>query len=155
MEHEDIGKMDLFAAREYMLQVMTTYKLAKNKRIQLENECKTWKERVALAREKGKEDLALEAEKEVNVLIQQIERIKLEENEYTEELQSIKEEIATIKRQPERSVDADLLLAQLQMIVGEPDTLSEEFKKEEIEARLEAMKKTMHTADSEDEEKNI
>ncbi|HOV65130.1 MAG TPA: hypothetical protein PLG43_14755 [Spirochaetia bacterium] len=155
MEHEDIGKMDLFAAREYMLQVMTTYKLAKNKRIQLENECQTWKDRVALAREKGKEDLALEAEKQVNLLSEQIERIKLEESEYTEELQSIKEEIAAIKRQPERSVDADLLLAQLQMIVGEPDTLSEEFKKEEIEARLEAMKKIMHTADSEDEEKDI
>ena len=72
-----------------------------------------------------------------------IERIKLEEIEYTEELKNIKAEIETIRKQPQRSVDADLLLAQLQMIVGEPDQLAEEFKREEIEARLEAIKKSL------------
>ncbi len=153
MEHDDITKMDMFAAREYMLSIMTTYKLAKNRRIQLENECRTWNERAALAREKGKEELAQEAERQIAQLSEQIDRIKLEEIEYTEELKSVKAEIEAIKKQPQRSVDADLLLAQLQMIVGEPDKLSQEFKKEEIEARLEAMKKTM--AGEEHEEKDL
>lgn len=49
----------------------------------------------------------------------------------------------SIRNQVERSIDAEALLADLDLLVGERDELAEQLRKEEAEVLLENLKKEM------------
>jgi pyruvate/oxaloacetate carboxyltransferase len=60
----------------------------------------------------------------------------------------LKEKLKAAKIRSSLKVDADALLAQMQMLVGEPDSLTEQLRSEEAGQALELLKKRM------EEEKN-
>ena len=134
---------DMLSARQELIALMATVKQTRNKRIQLETEIKTWRDRVRLAIEKDHSDLQAQAEVRVRDFEDRIEGLRFEESELNSELQKLKRSIEEAKKRPELSVDADHLLAQLQMLVGEPDLLEEKFKQEEADAALRELKKVM------------
>jgi hypothetical protein len=55
----------------------------------------------------------------------------------------LKEKLVKLRMMPARTVDPDLLLAQLEMVTGKKDTLSLALKEEEAKAKLEELKKKM------------
>jgi len=55
----------------------------------------------------------------------------------------LKQKLVKLRMMPARTVDPDLLLAQLEMVTGKKDTLSLALKEEEAKAKLEELKKKM------------
>lgn len=139
----DPRNFDVRAAKEYMLSLLTTMKQLKAKHTQLEEEVTKWQSRVTLAEEKGRPDLAAQATARLNDAKEQLSRIMGEEMELLRERDELKRQILIAKDMPELKVDADLLLAQMQMITGEPDTLADEFKNEEVEDALRNLKQQL------------
>jgi hypothetical protein len=55
----------------------------------------------------------------------------------------LRDKLTRLRMRGTHSVDTDLLLAQLEMVAGKKDALSESFKDEEAKAKLEELKKKM------------
>jgi hypothetical protein len=151
MENDSIkfDGMSAAAAKEYILSLITALKLAEKEIHSLEGKAAKWKVRVELARSNGKNDLALEAEKEA-------ERIEKKMADLRGEERSLKNQIEETRRQlpglaaRERSIDADLLEQELLIALGQTEEEAETeraFKKLEKEAEadsaLEALKKRL------------
>jgi len=128
--------MSAAAANEYILSLITTLKLTEKEIHSLEEDAVKWKGRVELARSNGKNDLALDAEKEV-------ERVEKKIIGLCEEGKSLKNQIEEIRRQlpglaaRERSIDADLLEQELLIALGQTEEEAETeraFKKLEKES---------------------
>ncbi|MDR2747288.1 MAG: chromosome partitioning protein [Treponema sp.] len=109
--------MDAAGAREYILGFITTLKLTEQKIRELDEDLAKWKTRIDLARSRGKEDLAAEAE-------QAAEQIKGQQAQLTGEAAELKGQIEEMRKQipllaaRERSVDPDLLEQELLMAAG-------------------------------------
>jgi hypothetical protein len=141
--------MDERSAKEYVVALITTIKNTRTKRKKLENEIETWKNRVKLARENGRSDLEAQAVQRVGEKEQELDAIKTEEREFIRELHSAKAQLKTIQNQPSLSINPDLLLAELEMVVGEHDETGEKFREFEAEQALNDLKKQL---DSEGDE---
>ena len=141
--------MNIAEAKEHFLALVTTLKLTEKAIHSLEDEAVKWKDRAALARSRGVEDLTAEAEKE-------LERINARLAELRSEESSLKASIAEVRRQlpgiaaRERSIDPDLLEQELLAALGQTEEEAETeraFKKLEKEssadAALEALKAKM------------
>ena len=141
--------MSAAAAKDYILEFITTLKLTEQEISALEEEAAKWKTRVDLARSRGVEDLLREAEKEE-------ERANAKLADLREEARALKERIDTMRRQlpglaaRERSVDPDLLEQELLMALGRTEEEAETeraFRKLEKESSsddaLEALKAKM------------
>ena len=141
--------MSAAAAKDYIFSLITTIKLTEKEIHSLEEDAAKWKSRVELARSSGKNDLALEAEKEAD-------RIERKISDLCEEGKSLKNQIEEARRQlpglaaRERSIDADLLEQELLISLGQTEEEAETeraFKKLEKEAdadsALQALKDKM------------
>ncbi|MEW5816227.1 MAG: hypothetical protein AB1798_12630 [Spirochaetota bacterium] len=142
-EKIDISNMNPEAAREYVVALIATLKQTKAKRLELEKEFKLWDGRVKLAQEKNREDLAIQARAKADAVQSDLTHIQSEEADILRELGIAKEQLTMIKNRPEFTVDADLLLAQFQMILGDEDKSSEKFKELEIDQTFDKLKKSM------------
>jgi phage shock protein A len=121
-------------------------KLAGRKLEEVRGERAKWKGRVDLARSRGEESLALEAEKEVR-------NFEAKQEALAGEIQELTGEIARLRRQlpglaaRERSIDPDLLEQELLMVLGETDEgarkTAGEFEKLNADMALEALKAKM------------
>jgi len=130
------------SAREYVTAVMTTLKTTTAKRIALEKESQSWLARVKLATEKGRPDLANGAQERADGLSEQITKLKSEEQEYRDGIARMMAQLKSIEGRPRLSgVDADLLLAQMDMLVGEHAQTDEKFRKAEADWALDDLKK--------------
>jgi len=139
----DISGMDAAAAKEYVVAVLSTLKQTAAKRIELTKELEKWQARVRLAEEHGRNELADEASARVGQIREDVVRIQAEESELKKELDIVKGQLEWIKKQPQLSIDAEYLLAQLEMVVGERDELADKFKDAEAAGELERLKKEM------------
>ncbi len=140
MSDIDFTNMDIESAKEFLVALMASIKQTTAKIMMLDTELTLWKGRVVLARNNNKSALEAQASVRVTDIEFEMDSLKTEKSELTGELERLKRHIQMIKNRPEFTVDADLLLAQMEMIVGEPDKLEEEFKKEEINSELETLK---------------
>lgn len=139
----DLTNMDERSAKEYVIALLTTIKETGTKRKQLEKEVELWRSRVHLAREHSRQDLELQAAEKAEEKQSELDGLIAEENEYIQELRTAKVQLEAIKNQPSLSINPDLLLAELEMVVGEPDTASEKFKEFEAEQALDELKKQL------------
>lgn len=138
----DIAGLEPEAAREYVIATMTTLKTTVAKRIGLEKELESWRDRVKLATEKGRLDLASGAQARADGLAPQVDTLKAEEQEYRAGIARMMVQLKGIENRPRLSgVDADLLLSQMQMIVGEHADIDEKFRDLEAESKLDGMKR--------------
>jgi len=133
---ENIHGMDEQSAKEYLLGFITTYKLTQKKIDEIDADIAKWNSRIEHARSKGAEDLAAEAEKEVERLNVTKQNLITEADEYKRQIAEIQSQFKTLGAYI-RSVDPDLLNQELLISAGynpgEEEKLHTENKLRELE----------------------
>jgi hypothetical protein len=140
----DIDFMDYPSAREYVLNFITTLKRTQKDRGILQEELTLWEGRVKLADERREPTLKRGAEDRVAELKAKNDLLLREEKDLIRKISILKDKLKLIKTQSSLSVDADALLAQMQMVVGEEDTVAKALQEEEAQAALDDLKKKMN-----------
>ena len=143
MRDTDIDFMDFQSAREYVLAFITTLKKTQKQRAVTEEELELWRGRIKLAENRGEPVLKSGAERRVAELEASCQQLHQEELELKRKVDVLKEKLKATKIRSSLQLDADALLAQMQMLVGEPDKLQEELRNTEADQALRALKKKM------------
>ena len=137
----DIDFMDYPSAREYVLNFITALRKTQKDRGMLQEELNLWEGRVKLAEERGEPILKKGAQDRVEELKSKNDLILAEEKDLKRKISILKDKLKFIKTRSSLSVDADALLAQMQMVVGEEDTVAKEFQDQEAQVALDELKK--------------
>ena len=148
MENDtDLTGLDPGAAREYVLGYITALRITGKKRQRLEASLKTWEERIKQATEAGNTTLRDTARNEMQRIQDGLGRVAFEESELSAQVEVMKRHLKSMQHGPVVNADAEALLAQLQSITGEPDTLKSDLNRLGAEHRadeeLEALKRRM------------
>ncbi len=137
----DIDGLDPAQASEYVLAFITTLKQTEKALADAAEEANLWTRRVALARSKGDEGLAAQAQARLSDATAKQSQLETELADLRRKVAVLKDKLVRIKMTGGRLVNTDLLLAQLQMVVGEKDKLGDAMKQQEAEAALDELKK--------------
>jgi phage shock protein A len=132
------------ALRQYLLTIMTESKKFKSELTGIQSEMQVWAERVKLAAENGRSDLSAQAQIRLGEIKQKYDTRLAEKAALDRETSELKRKLLIMKDRPEMSVDADLLLSQFEMLLGETDELAESFKSEEADSMLNDLKQKMN-----------
>ena len=143
MKDTEIDFMDFKSARKYVLAFITTLKKTQKDRAVAEEELAHWQSRVKLAESRAEPVLKRGAEDRVVELQSRCNKLLEEEQDLKRKVDVLKEKLKATKIRSSLRVDADALLAQMQMLVGERDTLKEKLREEEAAQALDALKKRM------------
>ena len=148
MEHEtDLTGLDPAAAREYVLGYITALRITAKKRQRLEVSLKTWEDRIKQATDAGNETLRTAARNEMQRIQDGLGRVASEEAELTAQVAVMKRHLKSMQHGPVVNADAEALLAQLQSLTGEPDTLKDDLDRlgaeQRADAELAALKRRM------------
>lgn len=139
--------MDAAAAREYVLQFTASLRGTSGKVRELAQEHARWEQRVKLAVEGGREDLAATARERLADIQRRIGVLGEEERDLEAQLSTLRDQLRRLQHRVDSTIDADQLLAELDAIVGERDQLAERFEEmrqtEDSEQALEALKDRM------------
>ena len=130
-------------ASEYVLAFITTLKQTEKACAAAQEETSLWTRRVSLAQGKGDADLTAQAMARLSDVTGKQSLLLGELADLKAKVSVLKEKLVRIRMTGARLIDADLLLAQLEMVVGKRDELAHTMKKEEASAALEALKKKM------------
>lgn len=114
---EDLSTMNPQDAKAYIAAHLATLKLTEKKRTELEGELAKWMGRISLARSKGDEALALEAEKAAERVRSDLSRIQVEEAELRSQIETMRRQLPGLAAR-QRTVDPDLLEQELLMASG-------------------------------------
>jgi len=139
----DIEGLTPQQAGEYVLGFLTTLKQTEKALAAAEEEENLWTRRVTLARTKGDEGLAAQAQARLSDATAKKGQLQVELEELRATVSVLKEKLTRIRMTGTKLVDADLLLAQLQMIVGPKDNLAAAMKTEEAGVALDELKRKM------------
>ena len=139
----DLRDMDGEAAREYVLRFIGSLKETRKQKEKYLEDLRLWQERVRTAQNAGRSDLLEAAERRVADLNEQVAGLTAEEEELASKVRRLKENLKTAQHGFQRSIDADLLLANLQMLVGEENGVEETFRDQEADLELEELKKKL------------
>jgi hypothetical protein len=137
----DIEGLNPAQASEYVLAFITTLKQTEKALAAAQEDTNTWTRRVTLARSRGDEGLAGQAQARLSDAAAKQSQVETELADLKSKVSVLKDKLVRIRMTGGRLVDTDLLLAQLQMVVGQKDELGEAMKKEETNAALDALKK--------------
>jgi phage shock protein A len=143
MRDTDIDFLDFESAREYVLAFITTLKKTQKQRAVAEEELEHWRRRVKLAEARGEPVLKRGAEQRVTELEARCKQLYQEELDLKRKVDVLKEKLKATKIRSSLQVDADALLAQMQMLAGEPDRLQEDLRNTEADQALQELKKKM------------
>jgi hypothetical protein len=130
-------------ASAYVLAFITTLKQTQKALAAAGEESSLWMRRVTLARAKGDEALAAQAQARHSDAMAKQAKLEAELADLKAKVSVLKEKLTRIRMMGVKLVDADLLLAQLEMITGKRDELAHTMKKEEASAALDELKKKM------------
>ena len=139
----DIQGLGPQEAADYVLAFITTLKQTEKAVGAAEEEVSLWTRRVALARSRGEEGLAAQAEARLTEATGRKATLDAELADLKAKVSVLKEKLARLRVTGGRLVDTDLLLAQLEMAAGKKDELSAAMKEEESKAALDELKKKM------------
>lgn len=137
---------DPLVLKEYVLTLMTESKKLDKEIAAIQDEIRLWAGRVKLAADSGRTDLQSQAEIRLGEIKQKLDRRMNEKSSLEGEVKTLKRKLLYLKNKPEMSVDADLLLAQFEMLLGEKaeeDELEKKFDKFEADSMLDDLKKKM------------
>lgn len=143
MQDTDLEGLDAQQATEYVLAFITTLKQTEKAVAAAAKDANLWTRRVTLARSKGDEGLAAQAQARLSDATAKKAGLEAELGELRMKVSMLKEKLKRIRMTGVRLVDTDLLLAQLEMAVGKKDELSRSMKSEEANAALDELKKKM------------
>jgi phage shock protein A len=130
-------------AAEYVLAFVTTLKQTEMDLARINEEIGVWMKRVALAESRGEAPLAVQAKSRLEEVRGKKVAREAELSELRMKVSILKDKLKRLRMTVARSVDTDLLLAQLEMVAGKKDELSASLKEEEAKAKLEELKKRM------------
>jgi len=139
----DLRGMEPEAAQEYVLGFIRSLKETQRQKARYLEDLERWRERVKIAQKAGRADLTQTAEERVRDLDEQVGRLTAEEAELASKVKRLKENLKTLEHGFRPSVDAELLQANLDMLVGETDATERKFEDQEAEAALEELKKKL------------
>lgn len=147
MEDTDLRGMSLEEAKEYILAFLTTLKTGEKELAVLNEDIALWESRVQLARDNSEAGLEEAARSRLTGLQNRKELLEAERTELGAKIARMREQLPIIKAS-ERTVDADLLLAQLQMMTGEAlegasPPIEEGFANMNADAELDALKQKL------------
>jgi phage shock protein A len=137
----DIEGLDPSQASQYVLAFITTLKQTEKALSAAQEDTNTWTRRVTLARTRGDEGLAAQAQARLSDATAKQSQLETELSDLKAKVAVLKDKLVRLRMTGTRLVDADLLLAQLQMIVGKKDELGDTMKNEEANAALDELKK--------------
>ncbi len=146
MVDTDIDGLGPKDAYQYVLAFITTLKQTEKALANADQDVATWTRRVELATAKGDQVLVTAAQT-------RLAEVTARKTQLEAELADLRATVSVLKEKLKRRiatgdpsgrlVDADLLLAQLQMVVGPQDELSKTMKHEEANAALDELKRRM------------
>ncbi len=139
----DIEGLGPQEASDYVLAFITTLKRTEKALSASEEEVSLWTRRVALARSSGNEALAVQAEQRLTEETGKKAALEAELADLKAKVAVLKDKLVRLRMSGGRLVDTDLLLAQLEMVVGKKDDLSRLMKEEESKQALDELKKKM------------
>jgi len=138
----DLSGLDVRGAREYVLAFVRTLKETEQRKGRLAAEVRLWTERAALARSKGREDLAAAADAKAAALQPQLAETEAEETRLRAQTSVLKERLKVkIHGGIERSVDSERLEAELEMLVGDEGTTDAKLGSAQAASELDKLKK--------------
>lgn len=142
----DLSGLDPRGAREYVLAFVRTLKEAEQRRGRLEAELRLWTERAALARSKGRADLAGAADARAAGIEPNLAEAQAEETRLRAQVSGLKERLR-LKRHAEieRSVDSEKLEAELEMLVGEEGASDAKFGSAQAASDLDELRKRLRS----------
>jgi len=143
MKDTDIEGLGPEDARQYVLHFITSLKTTRAQRRKLADDLKLWRRRVALASEKKAPDLEAEAVRRVGELEAREAELAAEERDLSLKVEILKEKLAALRPRAEMQVDADRLLAELQILAGPRDNLAEALKDTEADRLLAELKERL------------
>ncbi|MDX9958509.1 MAG: hypothetical protein AB7T74_09805 [Clostridia bacterium] len=118
MDDTDLRGLSAADARTYVLEFITAMKSTERAMAAVEQDLALWGKRVELAATKGAAELEAAARARLDELNAKHTALKAEKTELAAKVARLKEQLP-LAMASERSVDTDLLLAQLQMTTGE------------------------------------
>ncbi len=118
MDDTDLRGLSAADAKAYAYEFLTALKTVERELSTMGDELRTWAGRVELAAQKGAAELEAAARAKLGELQARKTALDAEKAELAAKVARIREKLPLIAA-TERSVDADLLLAQLQMATGE------------------------------------
>ena len=131
---EDLTGMSVPAAQEYIAHHIGTRKLMEKQYQSLGEAAAKWTSRIALARSKGADDLALEAEKEADRLQTRHKSLKAEIKELKAQIETMRNQVPGLAAR-ERTIDPDRL--EQELLTAMPG----EAEKAEADRRLRDLEK--------------
>ena len=137
----DIEGLNPAQASQYVLAFITTLKQTEKALAAAQENSNMWTRRVTLARSRGDEALAAQAQARLSDSTAKQSRLEAELADLKAKVSVLKDKLTRLRMTGVKLVDADLLLAQLQMVVGEKDELGEAMRNEEAKAALDELKK--------------
>ena len=137
----DIEGLNPARASQYVLAFITTLKQTEKALAATQEDSNMWTRRVTLARSRGDEALAAQAQARLSDATAKQSRLETELADLKAKVSVLKDKLTRLRMTGVKLVDADLLLAQLQMVVGKKDELGEAMKNEEAKAALDELKK--------------
>jgi hypothetical protein len=132
-----------YAERQYIIDIIVSLKHVRKKKWEVAEELKLWTDRMNLAEEKDRPDLAAQAARKRARAEEDLSRLQAEEMDILQELRTAKAEMESAEVSARMTVDTDRLLAQLEMVVGKKDETKEAFQDLELDSTLEEMKRSM------------
>lgn len=134
-------------AKRYILAHATDLELLRKRIVEAEGEYKLWADRVNLAESRGLTDLQAQAAEQARQAGAKLDTLKTEAAALQRDVDFMKSQLGGLKAR-ERSVDADLLLANMQMVNGEMEhpgraELERGIKQSEADQALQALKASM------------
>lgn len=129
MMDTDLEGMNPQQAKEYVLAFLTTLKKTEKAVAAAEEEATMWTRRVTLARSAGDEGLAAQAQARLSDAVARKAALEAELADLRVKVATMKAKLKTMQVTGTRLVDTDLLLAELEMVVGKKDELARRDEK--------------------------
>jgi len=130
-------------ATDYVLAFVATLKRTETELKRAAEDAATWTRRVALAVEKGDEELAGLARARLAQIEAKKTALEAEIADLRRKADVLKEKLQRLRVQSRKTVDTDVLLAELRMLAGERDALADAFAAAEAGAKVEELKRKM------------
>jgi len=144
LDDTDLSGMTPEAAREYVPAFIKSLKETRRQRDKLAEKLDLWVKRIELAERGDRPELAQQARSRVESIRGDVARLSQEEEDLKGKVDVLKENLKGLPLGFQPTVNAEQLLAQLEMVVGERDETEEKFQEMKVQSKLEELKRKLN-----------
>ncbi len=144
----DLEGLSVQDARTYVLRFVTALKQIEPQRATAQADVERWRNRVQLAEENGRPELAAQAKLRLEEAAEKLQKLTHEQHELGFKVTELKRRLANLAEQPKMSVDAQALAEQLESVVGTGHQTDAQTEDLEAQLALEELKRKMSGGES-------